>query len=437
MPYRAAIFLSLFISLPVFAQQAQEFFLSNGLKLIVKPDHRAPIAVFQIWYKVGSVDEPSGQSGISHMLEHLMYKGTKIDPEGHLFKSMNRIGAQGNAFTSRDYSYFFHKLEKSHLAIAFQLEAARMQHLSLNQYLFDLEKQVVKEEKATRRSNDPYIDVYDKLYSLAFPQHGYATPIIGYQHDMEKLSLSQVQSWYQHYYQPGNAVIVVSGDVKPQEVIKLSEQYFGNIPSSKVSRTPHKPLLKQVEKRFVFPNSLPVGMLLIGFKVPVITTAAPVWEAYALEVLAGWLDSGSHSYLSRKLIKEQQLASQVKIGYSLLSRYDNLFMIELLPANGATLDKLEKAINREIQQLKMQLISDRELQIIKNQIISTAVFEQDSQHIQAKIIGQAEAIGLNWREDAKYVEHIQKITAKQIQQVLRKYFVAVKKTTIIQPTENN
>jgi len=430
-------FISLLLGTTLSAGEISELVLANGLKIIVKPDHRSSIVVFQIWYKVGSAYETPGITGISHLLEHLMYKGIKSDPSGKLFKAMNRIGAKGNAFTSRDFSYYFHQLEKTHLALAFELEAERMQNLLFRPEVIELEKRVIEQEQKTRLAEDPYLSAYDNLYQLAYGNTGYGLPVIGLGNDVRNLSLNQINSWYQQYYQPSNATVVISGDILPQKAFKLAKQYFSVLPNQSFrhekTTEPNQIPIQKIQKRLELSAPLNIGMLLQAYQVPVISTSQPPWEAYALEVLAGWLDSGSDSILNQVLVKKLQLATEINIIYSPIARYETLFILELIPAKGASLIDLEQRVTQLIDQLKTQLMSQTNLKRIKNQIIATAIYEKDSLFTQAKIIGQAESVGINWRDDAKYVERIKGISAHQVQKVLQKYFIPKRRTSIIQP----
>jgi len=249
-------------------------------------------------------------------------------------------------------------------------------------------------------------------------------------------------SWYQQFYQPKNAIIVIVGDVSPQAVFKLAQDFFADITNLTLSAINIAPQASQQAQQKLQPLNTNiaaktrVGMLLQAFKVPVIRTTQPLWEAYALEVLAAWLDSGINSRLTKNLVKDKLLANQVAVIYSPLTRQDSLFIIEALPAHNISLTQLEHELNQEIEQLKQEKITEKTLSRIKNQIIATAIFEQDSIQTQAKIIGQAEVVGIHWSDDAKYIERIKSVTAIQLQQVLKKYFVPELKTTIFQPAFN-
>ncbi len=429
-------------SLQAAQSEIESFMLDNGLKVIFKPDHRAPIAVVQIWYKVGSANESPGKRGISHLLEHMMFKSYKNPQLAQDFWQLTRIGAKRNAFTHRDYTFYFYIADKKVLPTMIRLESERMRGLYASEQSLKIEKKIIQEEFNNQLSKDPFYFLDDLIYQKAFQNSGYQYPIIGNLLDIQKLSLSQLKQWHQQYYTPDNAILVVVGDVDVKEIFKWVERYFSGIHKQRTL-----PLYKSIKKNslesartelhFVLPgrpDQLTVGgKLLMGFRVPSIKTAIPIQEAYALEVLAGWLDSGIHSRLPRVLIRDKQKALEITVRYSLMTRYDSLFIIEAEPLKGISMAQLEQAIKDELNTIQQQLISERELQEVKNQMIAAEVFERDSSYIQARIIGQAEVIDIPWFVDARYIERIKSVTAEQIQQVLKKYFTPNNRITLIQP----
>lgn len=428
-------------SITLYGEDISELVLPNGLKIIVKPDHRSSSAVFQIWYKVGSAYEHEGSSGISHLLEHLMFLTNNNIPLGRRFNHLSDIGAIGNAYTGKDYTFYYHIMDKKHLASAFELEAGRMQHLSPSQTEFNIEKKVILEELHARIGKDPYLPAYNALYEQAFKNHGYQFPVIGRLEDQQKLTLPKAMLWYKNYYSADNASIVVVGDIKAEEVFALARKYFSPVKKVKlITQQHHDRQEKQSTRiRFVMPQRIKVGAILMAFKVPSIKTSVPAWEAYALEVLAGWFESGNNSRLSKTLIRDQQLANEITITYSSISRDDTLFIIEAIPAQGVSLKQLEKALIKKIKQTKNELINPQSLQKIKNQMIATEIFDRDSMYTQAKIIGQAESVGIHWADDAQYISHIESVTAEQVQKVLNKYLIPANETIVIQnshKTEN-
>ena len=420
------------------SEKISELKLDNGLKIIVKPDRRSPVAMLQVWYRVGASYEQEGATGVSHMLEHLMFKGAENYSLQLAFKQLNNIGARANAYTHRDYTFYYHMLAKEHLETAFLVEAHRMQTIKPMQQDFDIEKKVILEELHMHNTRDPHLAAYEMLYRQSFTYSGYRLPVIGYSEDIRNMTMADTLKWYDQYYTPDNATIVVTGDVDTRQIFKLARKYFSSIrKASAVKQRDKAEPLQDKEIRYVMPETTAVGLLLQGYKVPSIVTAQPKWEAYALDVLAGWFESGHHSRLSKSLIRVHQNAYEIKVIYSLMKRQDTLFIIEAIPSEGGYIDKLEQVLNAEIEHIKDELISEKNLKKIKNQMISTEIYERDSLYTQAKIIGQAEAIGIPWQEDAQYIKRIKAVTPEQIRTVLRKYFVPANKVSVIQYPDNN
>jgi zinc protease len=431
------LFLYLYLFLLCSVSQANapitEYILDNGLKIVVHEDSRSPTIMFQLWYKIGSSYEPQGKTGISHMLEHLMYKASNNPELNQTFAHLNTIGARGNALTGRDHSFFYHHLNKKHLILAFQLEAERMRYLSATQTEFDIEKKVILEELQTRITRDPYIPAYQKLFELAFQGQEYHHPVIGYTDDIKRITLEDAKQWHQRHYTPDNATLVISGDAKADEIYTLANQYFGSI------RKQHKPIeqkrvrfIPNLKRQSIMPERTEVPMLVVAFKVPSIISAHNTWESYALEVLAGWFDSGSDSYLTRQLIRNKPVASEINISYASNSRLDTLFIIEMIPKPGKEPFQLFQALKKELSYLKRQLEKEIKLVTVKNQMLATEVFERDSLYLQAKIIGESESVGLAWQKSRHYLRNINAVTAKQIKHVLNKYFTERNQFMVLQ-----
>ena len=427
------------LSMPVLSDDITELILPNGLKVVVKPDQRSPIVIFQVWYKVGSANEQKGNTGISHLLEHLTYRRKKTPSSGEVHRQMSSIGSKGNAYTSRDYTFYYHILAKKHLPRAFAMEAGRMKYLDVDNNAFEIEKNIIRQERLERFNRDPYLKASNALYKIAFKNDSYQFPVIGRHEDLDDLLLNQVKTWHKNYYAPDNATLVVVGDIKPDDVFSLAKKYFS--PIKKKKYIPDNSLSLTEEKdpvtRFIMPERIKVGMVVFAFQVPSIKTAVPVWEAYALDVLAGWLESGNHSRLTNSLVRDKKVAHEVFVYYSPMNRKQSLFIIEASPVPDTSLQQLEREIIDEIQQIKKEYISDKALQKVKNQMIATEIFDRDSMYIQAKIIGKAESVDIHWSEDAQYINRIKAITAEQVNKVLQKYINLEKKLVVIQNSYNN
>ena len=426
------------------ANHIEELILENGLKIIVKPDHRVPSAVFQIWYKVGSADEKKGSTGISHLLEHLIFLADKNILLSDSFNHLNNPASIGNAYTSRDYTFYYHILSKENLSLAFAIESNRMQYLSPSKEEVAIEKKVIWEETFSKIGEDPFLPAYNKLYELAFKNHAYQFPVIGRLEDLENLSLEQSMAWYKKYYRPDNAIVVIVGDVKAGDVFKLARHYFAAIERSKTTgsqKITTKKIKKTTQKttniHFIMPDTIKVGAVLLAYRVPSINTSLPAWEAYAVELMAGWFETGINTRLTRVLIQDRQLATEINISYSSMSQENTLFIIEAIPTQDTSMTHLEKALLDEIEKIKSEIISPYNLQKLKNQMTAVEIFDRDSMYIQAKIIGQAESIGMHWSDDAQYISNIKKITAQQMQKVLQQYFIADNQIIVIQNAHQN
>ncbi len=409
--------------LPSWAQ-VHEYTLDNGLKILIKEDHRAPVVVSQIWYKVGASYEHGGITGISHVLEHMMFKGTEKHGPGEFSRIIAENGGRENAFTGRDYTAYFQQLEKSRLAISFEMEADRMRNLLLPPEEFAKEVKVVMEERRMRTEDNPHALTYEQLNATAFVNSPYHHPIIGWMQDLESLTIEDLTHWYRRWYTPNNATLVVVGDVEPEAVYELARKHFGPIEPSEVKAPKPRTERRQRGLRRVtvrVPAKLPY--LVMGYKVPVLKTAETEWEPYALEVLAGILDGGTSARLSRELVRRQQLAANAGAGYDLYAMRESLFLLDGTPAEGHTTAELEQALRAAIEQLKKEPVTAEELARVKAQVVAGKTYEQDSPFYQAMQMGTLETVGLGWRRMEEYSDKVTAVTAEQVQAVARKYLI--------------
>lgn len=401
-----------------------EYQFENGLKLIVKPDNRAPVAVTQVWYKVGSSYEYNGITGISHQLEHMMFKGTENLGPNEFSKIIAANGGRENAFTGRDYTAYFQTMEADRIEVSFRLEAERMRKLVIDEAELLKEKEVVAEERRMRTDDNPTALTREAFNATAFMNSPYHHPVVGWMSDINHYEAEDLRDWYQKWYAPNNATIVVVGDVDPESVHRLAKKYFGDFKPEVTEIVKPQIEVPQLGKRHVevqAPAELPY--LMMGWKVPVVKTAALDWEPYALEMLAGILDGGDSARFSRDLVREQQVAANIGAGYGLFSRLDDLFLVAGTPTKDHSIADLQQAVMSQIETLKTQAVSDTELERIKTQVVANAVYERDSVFYQAMQIGMLETVGLDWRLSDDYVKNIQMVTAEQVQAVAQKYFI--------------
>ncbi|KKN61655.1 hypothetical protein LCGC14_0519870 [marine sediment metagenome] len=403
-----------------------EYQLDNGLKLIVKEDHRAPVVVSQIWYKVGSSYEQNGTTGISHQLEHMMFKGTENLGPNEFSQIIAANGGDENAFTGRDYTAYFQTLEKDRLEVSFRLEAERMRKLVIDGKELLKERQVVAEERRMRTDDDPQALVSEAFNSAAFVNSPYHHPVIGWMTDINNYEAEDLRKWYQKWYAPNNATVVVVGDVKPEAVLALAKKYFGPLKPETTAILKPQVEIEQTGKRTIEVNA-PAGLpyMMMGWKVPVIKTIDKdlAWEPYALEMLAGILDGGDSARFSRNLVRGEEVAAGVGASYGLFSRLSDVFTVAGTPVKGKTIADLQQSIMKQITQLQTEPVSEQELNRIKAQVVANAVYERDTVFYQAMQIGMLETIGLDWHLGDAYVANVQAVTAEQVQAVAKKYFI--------------
>lgn len=409
-----------------------EFELENGLKLIVKEDHRAPVVVSQVWYKVGSSYEHNGITGISHVLEHMMFKETKNLKPNEFSQIIAENGGEQNAFTGRDYTAYFQKLHKDRLEVSFKHEADRMRNLVISEDELLKEREVVAEERRMRTDDNPKSMLRESFNATAFVNSPYHHPVIGWMSDINHYQADDLRAWYQKWYAPNNATVVVVGDVEPKAVLALAKQYFAPLKPEQIATV--KPQIEVEQKgireiKVKAPAELPY--LMMGWKIPVVATASEdnAWEPYALEVMAGILDGGNSARFAKELVREQQVATSVGAGNSLFSRLKDLFLVAGTPANGKSVDELKAAVFKQIERIKNEPVTQQELDRVKAQVVAEAVYERDSVFYQAMQIGMLETIGLDWKLSDQYVENVNAVTAEQIQAVAKKFFIDDKLTT--------
>ena len=406
--------------------------LANGLKVIVKEDHRAPVATAQVWYKVGSADEYGGITGVSHALEHMMFKGTSKYPLGEFSQILAGVGARDNAFTSRDFTAYYQLLDVSKIETSFELESDRMAQINLDEEEFIKELEVVKEERRLRTEDNPNSLTYEQFNATAFLSSPYNHPVIGWMDDLNSMKVEDLREWYNKWYAPNNATLVVVGDVQSDDIFALAEKYYGKIPAREIAYRKSRLEPPQVgERRIEVKAVAKLPYILIGYKTPALKTADNVSEVYALNILAGVLDGGRSSRLSKNLVREQEIAASAGAGYNLYSARSNMFLFDGTPNADSTIDELELAIQGEIEKLQNELISEQELNRVKVQVVASEVYQQDSIQRQAYLIGSLETVGLGWQAMEEYAQKIQSITAEQVRDVAKKYLIDEHKTVAI------
>jgi zinc protease len=401
-----------------------ETVLPNGLNVILLENHKAPLVTFQVWYRVGSRNEAWGKTGLSHMLEHMMFKGTeKIGPE-EFSRIIQENGGNDNAFTSHDYTAYFENLSSDRIQVAIELESDRMQNLMLREEDFRTERMVVMEERRLRTEDNPQALLIEQIMATAFEIHPYHWPIIGWMEDIARFTLEDLKAYYKTYYNPINAILVVVGDFKKEELLPKVEKAFGSYskgvaPNQEKDKDP-----PQIGERRIFvKKEAQLPSIVMGYHVPNLREP----DSYVLEVIAAVLSGGKSSRLYQSLVQEKRLALSADADYSLLSRDPSLFTLsaDLLPNKEVA--EVEKALDQEIDRLKKELVGKQELEKAKNQIEASFIFGQDSIFNQAMLLAQHE-IALSWKAIDDYIPSIHKVTPEDIQRVAKQYLIPDNRT---------
>jgi len=411
------------LQLLALAAPAQEFQLANGMKVIVKEDHRAPTVAHMIWYRTGAMDEVNGTTGVAHALEHMMFKGTTHLKPGEFSRRVAALGGRENAFTSKDFTAYFQQIEKSRLADVMALEADRMANLIFDPDEFAQEIKVVMEERRLRTDDQPLAQVGEALSAAAFVAHPYHHPIVGWMNDLENMTVADARAWYEHWYAPNNAVMVVAGDVDAEEVHQLAQKYFGAIPAKPLpARKPQEEPPQHGVRRVTVKAPAENPYVVLAFKAPRLTDVERDDDAHALSVLAAVLDGYDNARLNARLVRTGRVANSVGADYSGLSRGPALFTLEGVPAAGVSTEELERSLRAEVQRIADDGVSEAELQRVKTQLVASQIYKRDSIFGQAMEIGSFEMRGISPAQIDRVIDKLRAVTPQQVQAVARKYF---------------
>lgn len=416
--------LGLVTGLPAAAAQGDTFetVLENGMKIVVKEDHRAPVVVSQVWYRIGSTDEFNGTTGVAHVLEHMMFKGTPSVPPGEFSKIIATSGGRDNAFTNRDYTTYFQQLRSDKLELALKMEADRMANLNFSDEDFKKEIQVVMEERRLRTEDKAHAIVYEQLVATAFGTHPYRRPVIGWMNDLENMQPDDARAWYKRWYGPNNATLVIVGDVEANNVFALAQKYFGPLPAKPLpARKPQTEPEQRGIKRINVKAPAQLPYIAMAYHAPRLTDLEKDWEPFALEVLMGVLDGNESARLNKALVREQRIASNVGAGYDPVERGPAMIIIEGTPSDGKTAAELEAALRAELEKIKTDGVTELELERVKTQVIAGQVYGLDSMFGQAMQIGSTENAGFSWRDRQRALEKLKQVTVDQVKQVAQRY----------------
>ena len=403
--------------------QTVERTLANGMKLIVRPDHRAPTVAHMVWYRAGSVDEVNGRTGVAHVLEHMMFKGTRTLGPGEFSKRVAALGGRDNAFTSKDYTGYFQQVHKSRLGEVMALEADRMANLVLSAEEFAKEVKVVMEERRLRTEDNAQSLVYEQLMATAFTTSPYRTPIIGWMNDLEAMTVDDAREWYERWYTPSNAVMVVAGDVKPDEVFALAERHYGQVKARPLpERKPQHEAAQRGLRRISVKAPADNPYVALAFQAPRLGEVATDVEPFALELLAAALDADENGRLTRNVVRGSRVANQAGAGYGMIGRGPALFILDGTPAEGRTTAEVEAALRAEIAKIGAEGLRDEELQRIKAQYVASQIYKRDSIFAQAMEAARLEMAGFSHGDADRILERIRTVTSEQVQAAAKKYF---------------
>lgn len=421
-----------------------EFTLENGVRFVVVPDFRAPVVVHMVWYQAGSVDEPYGKTGIAHMLEHMMFKGTDTVPAGEFSKTIARLGGQDNAFTSYDYTAYYQKISRDNLAQAVEMETDRMVNLNISDETFQPERDVVLEERNMRVDSRPISAFFELFNKEQYKKLPYKNPVIGWRKDIENYTLQDAQDWYKRFYAPRNALVVMAGAISRDEAEWLAESYYAPLKNPEVeANRPTVPTEPERDGPIRFEHIDPrtqLPMLAISFRAPslqagVAGAPAPTpEEAYALYLLSDIMGGGTTSELYQELVVKQKLADSVNANYSPVGRYESTFDVVAQPKPGVTVEAVEKAILKIIESYKTKVVSADELERSKTQMKSADIFGRDDVFDTAYELGSWLTTGGTLEGYQKWLEQLQSVTAQDVQTMAKRTFVEHRKATgILRP----
>ncbi|MBF0310109.1 MAG: insulinase family protein [Magnetococcales bacterium] len=403
----------------------RDFRLENGLRVVLVQEPKAPVVVTQVWYRVGSVDEEPGRTGLSHMLEHMMFRGTPDHPDGEFSRIVSHLGGDDNASTSQDFTQYYVKIASNHLERILALEADRMHNLRLEEEVLRTENAVVQEERRSRTDSDPQARMAEKFQERLFSGHPYGHPIIGWMADIQAHRRDDLARWYRLHYAPNNAALVVVGDLDLDRAQRLVETYFASIPPAESlpdGRIARPPLPEQPQRLVVEDATARVGLWNMAFSAPSLAQGDAEREVMACEVLTELLGGGLSSRLYRRLVVEEQLAVAVNAGYGGMERGGGTIQLQVTPRSGVDAVRIEEQVRAVIERLRQEPVDETELQRVRNNLIAGHVFTQDSAYYLAHSIGRSVTAGIDWRGQVlDYPHHLREVAVADVQAAAGRY----------------
>ena len=418
------------------APDVQQFTLQNGMNLIVKTDHRAPTAVNMVWVRVGSMDEVDGTTGVAHVLEHMLFKGTPTVPEGEFSRRVAALGGVENAFTSKDYTGFYQQIPANRLEEMMKLEADRFANTQWSDAVFAKELEVVKEERRMRTEDDPHARLDEAMEAMVYLAHPYRRPTVGWMGDLDAMTAEDARTFYQRWYTPANAVVVIAGDVEAAQVRAWAERTYGVIPQRPVpTRKPGDEPAQAGIRRLDFKAPAEQAYVTLAFKVPAMSPAGLAGEgdtasgsrgdedALALTVLAALLSGYDGARLERALTQAPgHVADNAGASYGLAGRGPQLFTVFGVPSPGKTSAQVERALRAELARVARDGVNAAELRRVKVQWMAGEVYKRDSVFNQAQSLGQNWIQGFGLDSDERLIDRLRTVTAAQVQAVAARYF---------------
>ena len=407
------------------------FTLSNGMRVILIENHRAPVVAHMIWFNVGSADDPIGQSGIAHFFEHLMFKGTQKIAPGEISRIIAQQGGEDNAFTSYDFTAYFTKIAKDRLPLIMELEADRMQNLSLAENEVTTERSVVREERRQRVDVDPSQRLQEQMQVALLGGYAYGVPVIGWDAEIAKLDKKAADTFYARWYHPGNATLIISGDVTPDELKTLAEKYYGSIPVRDMpARQRDLPELSAVASRIeLHDENVQQPTVQIAYLAPSYGNADDEADPYAMQILTDIFGESATSHLYRELVLRQEIASSVGIYYNPVSLQRNMLQIYISPTPDKTVEEAEKALRTQIAQLLAKGVTAEEVAQSKKRQLAQAVYARDSLMHPAYLFGMSITTGQTIEDVEAWPERINAVTVEQVNAVAKKVFANTREVT--------
>lgn len=397
--------------------------LPNGMRVVVREDHRAPTAVQMVWYRVGSIDEHDGVTGVAHVTEHMMFKGTPSVGPGEFNRRVAAVGGRDNAFTSTDYTAYFQQVPASQLKTVMALEADRMRHLTLDPDGYSKEIQVIMEERRMRTDDQSSARVHEAMNAVSWQAHPYRRPVIGWMSDLEQMTVADVRDWYRRWYVPNNATLVVVGDVNHQQVFGWARQTYGAIPARALpERKQYEEPVQTGQRQLDVKAPADLPLLVMGWKAPRLNDPRKDVDPYALEMLAQILDGHEAARLPTALVREQQVAVSVDTSYDSTNRGPGMFILQASPRPGHTVAELEQAIRGALAEVANKGVTEQELARARSQLRASEVYKKDSVMGQAMEIGMLETLGYGWQASPLMLDKLNEVTVADVQRVAQSYF---------------